>query len=213
MVENLSDRCLRENRDAFDRMVGHRFVRDIATDALPRAVFDRYLLIEGEFVATAISIFAFATIKTEDIGDRRRLIAVQHALANDQIPYFEKLRDRRAIAAAPQVAKDPRVVAFDRGMFDIAAKGDLPQILAAMFAAEWMYLTWCQRVSSNPISDPDIRKWVDMHTDADFSDQAHWLKTRLDAAGAKMDEAQAAACSRIFGTVQDLEYDFHEAAY
>ncbi|WOI57794.1 TenA family protein [Palleronia sp. LCG004] len=213
MTERLSDRCLRENRDRFDRMVDHRFVRDIEADRLPPEVFDRYLLIEGAFVATAISIFAFATIKAQDIEDRRKSIAVQEALANEQIPYFEQVLLRRGIAADPAVTADPRVVAFDRGMHDIAAGGTFAEIVAAMFGAEWMYMTWCRRAGAHPNGDPDIRAWVDLHTEPGFVDGAHWLRSRLDIAGTGMDEDEAAACSRIFGMVQDLEYAFHDAAY
>ena len=56
--ESLSDRMLRENAEVFARMVNHRFVQDIAANRLPAEVFDRYLVIEGSFVDTAIAIFA-----------------------------------------------------------------------------------------------------------------------------------------------------------
>ncbi|SPJ26393.1 TenA family protein [Palleronia abyssalis] len=213
MSEALSERCLRENRLSFDRMVDHRFVRDIGSDSLQPGVFDTYLQIEGAFVSTAISIFAFATTKATDIGDRRRLIAVQDALVNVQIPYFEDVLARRQVTSAGRASKDPRTGAFDRGMYRIASEDSLPEILAAMFAAEWMYMTWCNRVSARMISDPDIRGWVDMHTSSEFVEQACWLKDRLDTAGETMSEIEAAACSRIFGHVQELEYEFHDVPY
>lgn len=213
MAEALSDRCLRENEDAFAQMVDHRFVRDIAADRVPAAVFNRYLQIEGAFVATAIAIFAHATAKADKITDRRKLIAVQDVLANEQIPYFEKVVARRGTQPDPVLAGDARVIAFDRGMYEIAATGALPEIYAAMFSAEWMYLTWCRRVSTAEISDPDIRAWIDLHTDAAFEAQAHWLKGRLDALGENLDEEARARCVRIFGRVQALERAFHDAPY
>ncbi|MBK1671696.1 TenA family transcriptional regulator, partial [Rhodovibrio sodomensis] len=101
MSERLSDRILRENADVFAAMVAHRFTQDIAADTLPKIVFDRYLLIEGAFVETAIAIFGYAVAKTSDMGDRRKLIASLDALANEQMPYFENAFAARGIAPDP----------------------------------------------------------------------------------------------------------------
>lgn len=212
MTVLLSDRLLAENADVFQEMLGHRFVREVALDSLSPRDFDRYLLIEGAFVETAIAIFAYAAAKAPDIAAQRVLIHVLDALANEQIAYFEKVFEARGISPDPALVSHPDVAAFRNGMLAIARDGSYAEILSAMFAAEWMYLTWNDAVTAPP-SDPDLRNWVALHVAPDFRRQAHWLKDNLDRLGGAMTEAEKVRCSEIFGRAEQLEIDFHSAVY
>lgn len=210
---SLSERILADNAAVFAAMTGHRFVTDIEADRLPKAVFERYLVYEGAFVETAIAIFAYAVAKAPAIAARRKLIGVLDALANEQIGYFETTFAARGIDPAACDLSDPAVVAFRDGMLAIARDGDYLDIVAAMFAAEWMYFTWCSRAAARPVSDPLLRAWVDMHAAPGFAAQARWLRDELDAAGPTLGEAAAAHLSAVFGRAEALEVAFHTAAY
>jgi len=163
MAETLSEQMLRENAGLFKEMITHRFVEEIKRDELPSAVFDRYLVYEGAFVETAISIFAYAVAKAETIAQRRWLISVLDALANEQIAYFEKTLAERSIDLKTFDVGHPEVEAFRSGMLAIAREGTFLDIIAAMFAAEWMYSTWSAEAQRRKISDPSLKEWVDMH--------------------------------------------------
>lgn len=213
MTESLSDRMLRENAEVFARMTDHRFVQDIRTGRLPKEVFDRYLVIEGAFVETAIAIFAFAAARAEGIATRRRLVAVLDALANEQVAYFERVLAERGISSSPADLTERRVAAFREGMLTIAETGGYADIVTAMFAAEWMYWTWSRDVAPVQPSDPHLRDWVDLHAAPDFEAQARWLKAEVDRAGHALDDAERDRLVRLFGRVQELEIAFHDAAY
>lgn len=211
--EPLSERILRENAAVFEEMVNHRFVTDIENDRLLDTVFDRYLVYEGAFVDTAISIFALAAAKAVTIEQKRWLIGVLDALANQQIAYFERTLAARGIDAAQFDLTEPRVEAFRAGMLEIAERGGFLDSVVAMYAAEWMYWTWSKRAAAASIADPLVREWVAMHVDDAFAAQAKWLKEQIDAADAGLDEAKRTRLSAIFGRVQALEIAFHDAAY
>jgi thiaminase/transcriptional activator TenA len=213
MAETLSQQILRENKGVFDAMVGHRFVNDIKADQLPKDVFERYLVFEGAFVDTAISIFAFAAAKAETIGRKRWLIGVLDALANQQIAYFEKTFTGRGIDPANFDTSVSEVAAFRNGMLTIAQDGGYLDTIAAMFAAEWMYWTWSKDAARHTMSDPLLKEWVDLHAHEDFAAQALWLKAELDAAGEGMSPEERSRLSAIFGRVQALEIAFHDAPY
>ena len=105
----------------------------------------------------------------------------------------------------------PRQVrAFDGGMYTLARVGSFVEIVTAMFAAEWMYWTWCNDASRGSISDPDVKAWIDLHAAADFEAQARWLKGAIDTFG---DPADAERLSAVFAEVMRLEIEFHSAAY
>ncbi|MBU2867979.1 TenA family protein [Pacificibacter marinus] len=201
----LSDKILAANETVLNEMLTHRFVADICADRLEQSVFHRYLAYEGQFVETAISIFAYAVAYAPDITAQRWLIGVLDALANTQVTYFEEVFARLDIPPMPQDQSG-----FGKGMLDIARRGPIVDILTAMFAAEWMYWTWCSTAAAGKISDPDLRAWVDLHAEPEFAAQALWLKQAIDTYG---DECDVDRLCAIFDRVTRLEIAFHSAAY
>ncbi|WP_457578303.1 TenA family protein [Ensifer adhaerens] len=212
-AETLSEQILRENATVFEAMVNHRFVEDIVMGRLSPQVFERYLVYEGAFVETAISIFAFAAAKAETIEQKRWLIAVLDALANQQIAYFERIFAERNINPGTYDLNVAEVDAFRTGMLDIARNGGFLDTVAAMFAAEWMYWTWSKRAARSSFADPHLKEWVEMHADDEFAAQAKWLKKELDVAGDALEASERKRLSAIFGRGQQLEIAFHDAAY
>lgn len=213
MAETLSEQILRENAEVLDQMLDHRFVDDIKADRLPKDVFERYLVFEGAFVDTAISIFAFATAKAETMAQKRWLVAVLDALANQQIVYFEKTFAARGIDPRDFNLSVAEVANFRDGMLSIARDGGYLDTVAAMFAAEWMYWTWSKQAAQLKISDPLLKEWVDLHAHPDFAAQALWLKAELDRAGDGMSASERSRLSGVFGRAQSLEIAFHDAPY
>ncbi len=209
----LSDQILQENADVFDAMINHRFVRDIRAGTLPPHVFDAYLVYEGSFVETAISIFGYGVARATDMGHRRWLIGVLDALANQQIAYFERTFAARDIAPGRFDLHQPDVQAFRDTLTHLAETGSYADILTAMFAAEWMYSTWCSAAAGGTITDPELREWVGMHADPAFCAQAQWLRAAIDHFGNDMNAAEAARQSAIFRRVMQLEISFHAAPY
>lgn len=213
MTELLSDRILRENAVVLQTMLDHRFVSDVKEDTLTKEAFERYLVYEGAFVDTAISIFAHAAATADTIDQKRWLITVLDALANEQIAYFERTFASRNIDPAAFDVNIPDVAAFRAGMLDIARNGGFLASVAAMFAAEWMYWTWSKDAARCHISDPLLKEWIDLHVHQGFEDQAFWLKRELDFAGKTIDDDEKRRLSEIFGHAMQLEIAFHDAPY
>ncbi|PLL93494.1 TenA family transcriptional regulator, partial [Klebsiella michiganensis] len=99
-MEAFSERLLREHQPVWQAMQRHRFVTDIEEDRLTPAVFNRYLVFEGNFVATAIAIFALGVSKAPGIHQQRWLIGVLNALVDTQIAWFEQVLSERRITPA-----------------------------------------------------------------------------------------------------------------
>ncbi|HEX6119045.1 MAG TPA: TenA family protein [Dongiaceae bacterium] len=211
----LADEILTQNHDVWDAMQAHRFVRDIETDRLDPAVFRRYLAYEYAFVETAIAIFGYALVKAPGLEEQRWLIGVLEALAEEQIPYFHQAFEALNVPAAEwrDLALPSSVTAFRDGMLAIAAHGTYLDGIAAMFAAEWMYWTWCKRAACRTISDPVLRQWVNLHAAEGFADQARWLRRQIDLHGAELGERSRFRLSAVFRRALELEIDFHTAPY
>lgn len=211
----LSDEILAANQDVWDAMQAHCFVRDIEEDRLDPAVFRRYLAYENAFVETAILIFGYSMVKAPGLPEQRWLIGVLKALSEEQITYFRNAFDELGMAEAEwrDLPLPGPVTAFRDGMLAIAAHGPYVDGIAAMFAAEWMYWTWCTRAASRPAADPVLRRWVDLHAAESFADQARWLRRQIDLAGEEMGARSRARLSGIFRHALLLEIGFHAAPY
>ncbi|WP_428391070.1 TenA family protein [Lichenicoccus sp.] len=211
----ISQTILAANRDVWDDMQSHRFIEDIAADRLPLDVFERYLVFEYGFVETAMLIFGHAMLKASSFRQRRWLIGVLHALAEEQMGTFRQAFN--ALGIAPPTSADPPVPeavrAFSRGMMDVAQTGDYPDLLAIMLAAEWMYAAWCSRIDLATIDSPELRRWVALHASSGFLAQAAWLRAEIDTVAAKADVAGRDRLSSLFRRALLLEIDFHHAAY
>lgn len=98
-------------------------------------------------------------------------------------------------------------------MLRTAREGSYEQIVTLMFGAEWMYYRWCRRASEHRQSDADLRRWVEMHAEDEFYQQALWLKNELDRCAMALSEKEKQALSALYGEVLQWEIDFHHAAY
>ncbi len=212
-MESFSDRLLTEHQATWQAMQQHRFVIDIEQDKLPAEVFNQYLVFEGDFVATAIGIFALAVSKAPGIRQQRWLVGVLNALVDDQMGYFEQVLARRGINPDDYQRDLPAVSRFRDGMLTAAREGGYADIITLMFGAEWMYYHWCSRVYRSEQANPDIRHWVEMHAEETFFAQARWLKAELDQCGAALPESEQRRLSALYRQVLEWEIDFHSAAY
>lgn len=212
-MATFTDRLLEQHQGRWQDMQQHRFVRDIEQDRLPDAVFNRYLVFEGRFVATAIAIFALAVSKAPEIRQQRWLIGVLNALVDTQITWFEEVLARRNINPVDYPDDVPGVTTFRDGMLNVAQQGSYADIITLMFGAEWMYYHWCKRVSAQPQQDADVRRWVGMHAEEAFHQQAAWLKAELDRCALALSAQEKQILSDLYSTVLQWEIDFHSAAY
>lgn len=212
-MSSFSEQLLAEHASTWQAMQQHQFVTDIEQDRLPAQVFNRYLVFEGDFVATAIGIFALAISKAPGIRQQRWLVGVLNALVDDQMGYFEQVLARRGINPDDFQRNLPAVGRFRDGMLTAAREGEYADIITLMFGAEWMYYHWCRRVHQSVQTDEDIRQWVAMHAEEAFFAQARWLKEELDRCAAALPASELRRLSSLYRDVLVWEIDFHSAAY
>jgi thiaminase (transcriptional activator TenA) len=202
-------------RSAWDRMQKHRFVTEIEHDRLAPEVFKRYLVYEHAFVETAISIFAYALARASTPSQRQTLVIILRALVEDQIDYFNRAFAHFAIDPGEELRRHrpAGLLMFKNGMLGIAASGTYAEIMVTMLAAEWMYMTWSERVLRRPSRDAWIREWVSLHTEQPFVEQVNWLQGQVDDAGKTLTATERNHLAEVFLTALELEIIFHDAPY
>ena len=203
------------NLELWERMVGHRFCRDLAEDCLSETAFVRYLRYEHSFVRAAIATFAYALAKAPTPADQDHLLGILNALAGEQQSYFQRTFAGLGLDAAvlPDDVLPPAARGLRDGVLAIAASGGFSEILAAMLAAEWMYLTWCEEAHGRQPQRRAPANWIRLHVEPGFRSQVAWLRRRLDVLGPALDPPIQQQCWAHFGRVLELEVAFHDAPY
>lgn len=200
--------------DAWEAALTQSFVEDVTADALPPAVFRRYLVLEYQFVDTAARVLGRAVHVAPGLPSRRRLASALAQLTTDQYDYFHEVaRDMgvRLPASGEAVPRD--AAALHDHFLEVAHRGNYGELLACMLGAEWLYATWCERVEPVRLADPRLRNWVALHTDASFTRHVEWLRQELDAVGADADEDCRQQYLTAFTGTLHTEIPFHDAAY
>ena len=204
-----------EAEPCWTRMVGHRMTRDMATDSLPSDVLRRYLVYEHDFVETAVTILGYALVKAPGIPEQTRLVAALQGLVTDQLAWFRRVfgalgvsDDQRIVTGPP-----PAVSAFRDGMLSLAARGSYEEIIAAMAAAEWMYLTWSRAAHARRPRDPVCGEWIALHVARPFVDQVAWLRDEIDRLGPQLAPVHQRRLATAFRRTLVLEIGFHDAPY
>src|SRR5580658_1647173 len=105
---SFSERMRAHSDRTWNVVLGHRFFREIATDAIDDRVFARYLRIEYGLVDTAARTLGYAVAKAPSFQERRRLGIGLYGLVTDQeqvfVDTFEQMGapDNERTGRAPQ---------------------------------------------------------------------------------------------------------------
>jgi thiaminase/transcriptional activator TenA len=212
---SFSERMRAHSDRTWNAILGHRFFREVATDAIDDRVFARYLRIEYGFVDTAARALGYAVAKAPSFQERRRLGLGLYGLVTDQetvfIDAFERMgaRDNERTGLAPQGLALPLHALF----LKVAETEGYEEILACTLAAEWMYLTWCSAANQSPSSRVYIRDWVGLHAGGAFAEHVAWVRSEIDSRGPALTQARQARLGALFEQALEAEIAFHDAAY
>jgi thiaminase (transcriptional activator TenA) len=199
----------------WNAILGHRFFREVATDAIDDRAFAHYLRIEYGFVDTAARALGYAVAKAPSFQERRRLGLGLYGLVMDQeqvfIEAFERMGapDNERIGLSPQGLALPLHALF----LKVAGTEGYEEILACTLAAEWMYLTWCSTANQSPSSRGAIRDWVALHAGGAFAEHVAWVRSEIDTRGPTLSEARQARLAALFEDTLQAEIAFHDAPY
>jgi thiaminase/transcriptional activator TenA len=199
----------------WNAILGHRFFREVATDAVDDRVFARYLRIEYGFVDTAARALGYAVAKAPSFQERRRLGFGLFGLVTDQEQVFVDAFERMGAPDNERTALPPQGLAFPlHALFlKVAETEGYEEILACTLAAEWMYLTWCSTANQSPSSRGYIRDWVALHAGGPFADHVAWVRSEIDNRGPALAADRQARMSALFEQALEAESAFHDAAY
>lgn len=210
-----SDALIEANRAAWDRATTHRFTVELGADALPDAVFARYLVQDYAFIDTLASMVGYGLAKAPSMRAKGGLAGFLAVLTSEENTYFE--RSFAALGLGPadyaRPALWPVSEDFLAALRDAGEAGGYGDVIATLLPAEWVYLAWATAQADKRPARFWLAEWIALHANPDFETFVMWLKAELDALAPTLDETARARLAARFARVLDLEGDFFDAAY
>ena len=199
----------------WSRTVEHRFTRELAADALPDAVYRRYLIQDYAFIDVLVRVVAYAIAKAPDMPPKSRLAAFLAAVTSEENDYFLRSFDALGVDAETWrgAALGPTASAFREVMLGAARDGGYEEVLAVFLPAEWCYLSWARAVSGQTPARFYFKEWIELHDNPDFEAFVTWLRAEMDRHGPALPPERQERLAALFRSMMALEVAFFDEAY
>jgi thiaminase (transcriptional activator TenA) len=188
--------------------IDHRLFREVIADTVTDSHFERYLRIEFAFIDTAAVALGAAIRAAPDLADRVVLAAGLYDLLTSQVDFFKHALGQDESTIVPASAQSLHSV-----FHEVADGQSYADMLAAMLAAEWLYMTWCASTVEQPSARAKIRAWTELHTSPAFISHATWLQRRFDAASVDLSPVERERVADVFRRALAAEISFHDSVF
>lgn len=198
----------------WDAAVGHRFVDELWSGALPPAVLTRYLVQDHQFVDAFLALLGAAVAGADRAAPRVRLARQLGLVAGPENDFFDRALGSLGVPEPDRTG--PQLLAPTigfRALMDEARAGAYPDALAVLLVAEWLYLDWATRPGVAVPEQPIHAEWIELHRGPDFESWVEFLRAELDRVGDELPEPRREQVAALFVRAVDLELAFFDAAY
>ncbi|KAG8464392.1 hypothetical protein KFE25_003455 [Diacronema lutheri] len=201
----------------WERVVGHRFTRELAAGRLRNETLRSYLVQDHRFLDDFSVLLASAIAAAPTLDDRVPGAQFLALVTSTENTYFSRALRALGMSAPAEaaVADAPITTRFKRLMRSAAHSGKLANMLAVLVVAEWSYETWGERAVAEraPALDWWHAEWIELHAGPYFSSVVAYLRGLLDRSGEKLGEADRLEARSLFLEAVDCEEAFFNHAY
>src|SRR3984893_15649338 len=190
--------------------VGHRFVKELFTGALPDAVMARYLIQDHRFLDSFLTLLGAVLAGADKFAAKLRFARFIGMVSGEENTYFLRAFEALGVTEDRRAA-DPDTqptAGFKAIMREAAATRSYAAAVSVLVVAEWLYLDWASR-APQPLPGNFVHaEWITLQDNPGFRGFVDFLRAELDRIG----PAQEDLCRDFFQRAVDLELSFFEAA-
>jgi thiaminase/transcriptional activator TenA len=211
MPERFTETLRAASEPGWSDAVGHRFVIELFTGAIPDVLMARYLIQDHRFLDSFLTLLG-AVLASADTSDARlRFGRFVGMVSSEENTYFLRAFQALGVTEERRAADPdaPPTAGFQAIMREAAETRSYAAALSVLVVAEWLYLDWASR-APEPVPNNFVHaKWITLHDNPDFRGFVDFVRAELDRVG----PADADRCRDFFRRAVALELSFFEAAY
>jgi len=211
MSERFTETLRAAGEPGWSNAVGHRFVQELFTGAVPDAVMARYLIQDHRFLDSFLTLLGASLASADTFEAKLRFGRFIGVVSSDENTYFLRAFEALSVTEGRRAA-DPDTLAtagFKAIMHEAAQARTYAAALSVLVVTEWLYLDWASRAPTSPPANFVHAEWIALHEGPGFRDFVYFLRAELDRVG----PAEADLCRDFFRRAVALELAFFEAAY
>jgi thiaminase (transcriptional activator TenA) len=169
--------------DQWNRVIHHKFTKQVAAGTIDREVMKRYLIQDFRFLDAFVVLLASVIANCHTLDDRIPGCQFLALITGTENTYFQRCFQALKVteeerATIPDAAC---TTGFCTLMRDTARHGTLGEMLSVLLVCEWSYLSWGQLVSQETVRDDFVTyEWVDLHSGPHFENVVAYIKGLLD---------------------------------
>ena len=201
------EKLIDSNKYEWNKMMNHKFVKEIGNGKLKKSFFIKYLVIEHTFVLDAINHLTMAMYLSEKINSKKILHKIINGLLNDQNNFFVSAKKnnlkRNVISKKADI--------FREHMKSCSQKG-YEEIIVSFLAAESIYNNWCfKELSQTKNNNKTYSEWMGIHTSKSFYDQVKFFSKEAKRINSNKNASDKQ--KNIFRETLKYELIFHDSIY
>jgi thiaminase (transcriptional activator TenA) len=216
MKQRFTDELRIAAGDQWDRIIHHKFTKELALGTIDRDVLKRYLIQDHRFLDSFILLLASIIAKARTLQDRIPACQFLATITSTENTYFERCFIELNVSIDER-SKVPNASCTDKFcalMQQVAFHGTLGEMLSVIVVCEWSYLSWGQIVQNDAIRNDFIMyEWIDLHTGPSFEHVVQYLRQLLDQEYDYLDEVDKNKCKERFLQAVQIEEEFFDFAY
>ncbi len=201
------EKLIDSNKYEWNKMMNHKFVKEIGNGTLKKSFFNKYLLIEHTFVLVAIDHLSMAMYLAEKINSKKIIHKIIDGLLDDQNNFFLCAKKKfKKINKIPEKAN-----LFRKHMKNCSLKG-YEEIIVSFLAAESIYNNWCfNELSQTRKNNKTYSEWMGIHTTKSFYNQVKFFSEEAKRLNLNKDTSDKQ--KNIFRDTLKFEFIFHDSVY
>ena len=211
MSERFTEALRAASEPGWSHAVGHRFVKELFSGAVPDPVMARYLIQDHRFLDSFLILLGAALASADTFEARLRFGRFIGMVSAEENTYFLRAFEALGVSEVRRAA-DPDTQAtmgFKAIMREAADTRSYAAALSVLVVAEWLYLDWASR-APRPLPNNFVHaEWITLHDNPNFRGFVDFLRAELDRVGPE----QPDLCRDFFHRAVALELAFFEAAY
>ena len=209
---NFVDSIYQETKTIQTAIMTHPFTKGIGDGTLHKDSFKFFIEQDYLFLIEYSKILALATAKSPDYETMSSFSKLLEETLNNEITlhigYCEKLDITLPDLQNTQPA--PAMESYTNFLVKIAYEGEFAEIIAALLPCMLTYAEIGLELKQNNIenNDPLYNEWIEMYSDPEFVDLAHWLRDLVNTVASHSSQSQIKKMKKAYIDSCRFELDF-----
>ncbi|KMK75905.1 thiaminase II [Alkalihalobacillus pseudalcaliphilus] len=212
-----SQRLYEAAKPIWEKSHSHPFVQGIGDGSLDIEKFKFFMCQDYIYLIDYSRLFALGSLKASDLTTMQVFAKMLHVTLDEEMSLHRAYAKRLGISEEELEATKPAptTLAYSSYMLNIAQRGSLKELLAAIMPCTWSYYEIGLRLSEIPGAREHewYGEWIRMYESDEFGAVAQWQIQLIDELTASSTEKELQELEEIFLTTSRFEYMFWDMSF